>query len=486
MPKIFPFRAVMYDVTRVGSLDAVVTQPYDKIDAAMQEEYYRRHPNNIIRITKGKEIRGDDEKRENRYTRAARFFTNWLKEGILRQDAEPALYIYHQIYQTAGGVTKTRKGFTALVGLEPFGRGTIHPHEETHTKPKVDRMNLLRAVRAHTGQVFLLYSDPHNKINALLDIYACRHPDLEAKNELNEVHRVWRLAEPKVIATVAREMDGRDAFIADGHHRYETALAFRDEMRARGVRSGEPESIDRRMVTFVNMDDEGLTILATHRLVSGLPGFSLARFLEQAPRYFVVREFPFEDAASESRARAELLNALRVEGARRPAFGCCGQGANGHVLLVLKDPHVMNEVLDDPRSPEWKQLDVNVLHGICLHRLLGITKEDLAMERYVTYHRHADEVVRAVRGGTGQVGFLLNPVKAGQIKTIVKSGERFPQKTTDFYPKMLSGILIEKLNIAERPARRAGRAKPAAKKKAAKSRPGAKAARRAPKRRASR
>jgi uncharacterized protein (DUF1015 family) len=477
MPKVYPFRAVTYDAARVGSLDAVVTQPYDKIDAALQEEYYRRSPYNIIRITKGKDLPGDDGKRQNKYRRAAGFLADWLKTGILRQDAEPAIWVYHQVYPCPDGATRTRKGFTALVELEPFGKGSIHPHEETHTKPKVDRMSLLRAVRAHTGQVFLLYSDPGDAISRLLAPFTDRAPDLEAQNELNETHRAWRVTDAKAVARVQAAMKARDAYIADGHHRYETALAFRDELRKAGVRTAPPETADRRMATFVNMDDPGLTILATHRLVSGLSTFNFARFLEQAPRYFALHEFPFEDAASESRARAELLNALRVEGARRPAFGCCGQGASVHVLLVLKDPAVMDAVLDDPRSSAWKQLDVNVLHGICLHRLLGITKEDLAMERYVSYVRHADEAVRAVREGQGQVVFLLNPVKVGQIKTIVKSGERFPQKTTDFYPKMMSGFLLEKLGVGEagkrgpvKKARRRPAAKPKRARRAAKRR----------------
>jgi uncharacterized protein (DUF1015 family) len=482
MPKIFPFRAVTYDVARVGSLDAVVTQPYDQIDAALQEEYYRRSPHNIVRVTKGKDLPGDDAKRENTYARAAKFLAGWLKGGILRQDAAPAIWVTHQVYPGPDGGTRTRRGFTALVELEPFGRGSIHPHEETHTKPKVDRMNLLRAVGAHTGPVFLLYADPEDRIAAILAPFTNRPPDLEARNELNETHRAWRVTDAKAVAAVQAAVKSRDAFIADGHHRYETALAFRDEMRKAGVRSEPPESVDRRMAAFVNMDDPGLTILATHRLVSGLASFNFSRFLEQAPKYFAIREFPFGDAAGEARARGELLASLRTEGARRPAIGCCGQGASAHVLLVLKDSQVMDEVLADPRPSAWKQLDVNVLHGICLHRLLGITKEDLAMERYVTYLRHADEVVRAVREGGGQVGFLLNPVKVGQIKTIVKSGERFPQKTTDFCPKMMSGLLIEKLN-REPGGRRSGKAAGKTRRRTRAARQAGKARRRAAPRR---
>jgi uncharacterized protein (DUF1015 family) len=448
MARIFPFRAVTFDPARVGSLDAVVTQPYDRVDEALQEAYYRRHPHNIIRITKGREEPGDDD-RENKYARAARFFEAWQREGILRRDAEPAIYVYHQVYGVPEGGTRTRKGFVALVELEPFGKGRIHPHEETHTKPKVDRLNQLRALKAHTGQVFLLYSDPEKAVNALLDARTRRPPDYEARDDYGEVHRVWRVVDRKTIDTVAGAMRPRDCFIADGHHRYETALAFRDEMRANKAKAEEPETFDRRMATFVNMDDEGLTIFGTHRLVAGLPGFSLAELLEQAPKHFTVREYPFSDDASESRARTEFLEDLRFEGDAAPAIGCYGQGTSTYFLFILKDPARMDRVIAGKKSSEWKRLDVNVLHAVCLHGLLGVTEEDLAMERYVTYHRHAADVIGAVRAGKGQVAFLLNPVKIGQIKTIVKRGERFPQKTTDFYPKLLSGLVIEKLNVGE-------------------------------------
>ena len=441
MARVYPFRGVRFNPARISDLSAVTTQPYDRINSELQEKYYQRHPHNIVRIIRTKDEPGD------KYATAARTLHDWLKEGILLQETKPCLYVYYQYYKTPEG-EKVRKGFSAVVRIEEPGKGRIHPHEETHSGPKVDRFNLLMATKTHTEQVFLIYSDPEKRVNQILDSIAQRSPDLESKDDLGETHRVWRVMDPATIAKIQRDLESRDDVIADGHHRYETSWNFRNEMVNRKMRCEGTESFENVLATLINMDDEGMTIFGTHRLVYDVPSFEPARLVAAAGSLFDVRPYPFATDSEERAARKELLEDLKIEGWARPCFGVAARGAEAHYLFLVRDVKAAAAYVSVTKSEEWRSLDVNLLHSVILEPLLGIGPAQLAAERNVEFLRDPNEAIDRTRGrGKYQFAFLVNPVKLSQIRKIVSHGERFPQKTTDFYPKLLTGLLLCKMNF---------------------------------------
>lgn len=461
MARILPFRAYHFDPQKVGDLSAVVTQPYDKIDTKAQEEYYRRHPYNIVRVTKGKDEPGDTEQK-NKYTRAAAFLNDWITKGVLVRDTEPAIYAYFQTFKTPDGEEKVRKGFVALGVLEEFGKGGVHAHEHTLAKPKQDRLNLTRATHATTGHIFMLYSDKKMTINKLLDEEAqSRPPDLTATDDYGAKHDVWRITDKTKIDKIVKDMAERELFIADGHHRYETALNFREEMKKSGARWTGTETPDSRMMTFVNMEDEGLVILPTHRLIHGLSNFDFQSFRRSLEKHFEVKEYPFAGVSSstvscasagdsfEERARVEMLEDLRIEGQEAHVFGLAAKGVASYFLLVLKDVKVMDSLITEKRSTAWKRLDVSILHSLILESMLGIDKKKLEAQENVEYVRYVEEALDGVRTGKYQLAFLMNPTKLSEVREIASKGERMPQKSTDFFPKLLSGLLINKMNLTQ-------------------------------------
>lgn len=432
MPRIFPFRALHFDPKRVGSLDQVVSQPYDKINDALRQKYYDRHPNHIVRIAKTKDDPGTDK-----YATAARTLEEWLAEKIIVRDAEPAIWISHQIFKAEGG-TRTRKGFVALGELAEFGKGGVHAHEKTLLAPKKDRFALMTATRGLTeGHIFMLYSDPKHTADSVLDRFTQGPPTLEAKDDYGEIHRAWRVTDPKAIAAVQADLAPRDIFIADGHHRYEVALQYREECRKQGLACEGTETYDRRMMTFINMEDPGMVIFPTHRLVSGLASFEPKAFLKRLAEHFDVREF----GAATAETRRDLMEDMRIEGQVRHCFGFAA--ADGLRLLTLRDEKLCDTAIPGDRAPEWKRLDVAILHSLILDRVLGITPEMVEREQHMSYARHADEVWAALPGV--QAAFLLNPTKLREVKIVSEKGERMPQKSTDFYPKLLTGFVMNRV-----------------------------------------
>ena len=442
MPRIYPFRGVHFDTAKFGKdLTRVTTQPYDRIGPELQDEYYRRHENNLIRVILRREEPGRD-----RYQDAAATLDGWLQSGVLVRDAKPALYVYHQVYRTSQG-TKTRKGLSALVQIDEPGKGKILPHEQTHTGPKIDRLNLIRAAKAHTEQVFFLYSDPEKAVNRVCDEAAKGTPDLEATDDLGETHRVWRLEDPAKIRTIQKSLEPKECIIADGHHRYETSWNFKQEWVRKGAEAAGPETPDNVLAALVNMDDD-LTIFGTHRLCTDIPGFDLAKVLTGAKRAFDIREYPFSGDGEEKSARAEMLEDMKVEGLSKPCFGVAAKHSRAHHLFVVRDVKAAAALVKDKRSEDWRSLDVCLLHTLVLEGLLGVGPQQLAAEKNVEYLRSADEAVEKTRApGPYQAAFLVNPVRLDQIRRVVRNGERFPQKTTDFYPKLLTGLLLCKLDV---------------------------------------
>lgn len=441
MAKIFPFRAVYYNPQKV-ELNKVVTQPYDKIDDKLQDEYHKRNPNNVVRIIKSKDEPGDTSA-NNKYTRAAKVFNEFLsKETIIRHPA-PALYAYYQTYKDVTGEWKTRKAFVGLLELEEFGKGKVHAHEKTLPKPKQDRLSLLKAMNGtFLEQIFMLYSDTDMTINKIMDSVATKTPPLlEAKDDYGEIHKVWAVTAPEMLREIQKTMAKKDTFIADGHHRYETACNFKNEMKAAGKKCKEPESYNNFMITFVNMDDEGLTIFPTHRLVKGLPNFSYDDLAKTLAKHFSIKEYEFKNEPGEKAARTEFLEDLRIEGQGAHCFGLLAQNQNKYALLTLKNEETADAAVKENFSADWKRLDVSILHSVILEPMLGLDKTKVESEGYIEYIRYYDEAFNLVRSGKCQAGFLMNSVKVQQVKKIASKGERMPQKSTDFYPKLLSGLV---------------------------------------------
>jgi uncharacterized protein (DUF1015 family) len=433
MAHIEPFRALRYDPIRV-SIPQVVTQPYDKITPEMQDGYYSSSPHNLVRVILGKE-HASDHTGENRYTRAAKSFRDWRQQRIFLQDAQPSLYLYVQRFTAPGGTTELeRRGIIALGRIEDYSAGVVFRHEQTLAKPKADRLELLRATRAHFGQLFMLYSDPAAEIDALL--VPTGDPDLDTKDEYGVSHQVWKIADPTVVGRVQDKMRDQKLVIADGHHRYETALNYRNERRAVAGPKQSPDAppapYDLVMMTLVNMDSPGLVILPTHRVVHGLPSFSASAFRDAACPYFSVEEVdPSVDAA---RAKVILREAGRMGTALLAVTA-------DRVFLLDRAKQVSPEIFKG-WSLRQQALDVVQLHKCLLEGVLGISEEAVRDQKNVRYIRDIGEAMAQVRSGAANVAFLMNPARMSQVRDIALAGEVMPQKSTDFYPKLLTGLTI--------------------------------------------
>ena len=431
MAIISPFQAWRYNPELVP-VQQSVTQPYDKITPAMQERYYQASPCNLVRIILGKRLPGDGDA-DNVYTRAAASFQNWRRTGVLRRDAEPSIYRYSQTFKVPGSQTQAeRRGFIALGRIEKYSTGVVFRHEQTLAKPKADRLDLLRATRAHFGQIFMLYGGS-GKVDTQLDAAAASEADSEVTDEYDVVHRVWKISDPPVIASVQAQMRDKMLIIADGHHRYETALAYRNERCAAAeTGSGGPDPYDSAMMTFVDMDRPGLVILPTHRLVFGLPSFSATQFQAVARRFFNVEEV---DAGIDA-ARATAI--LQQAGHAGTALLAVTTGR----AFLLHSPKSIGTAMFDRLSLRQQALDVVQLHKCLLEGVLKISEEAIRNQENVSYCREASEALSQVQSGKVQVAFLMNPVRMEQVRDLAFAGEVLPQKSTDFYPKLLSGLTI--------------------------------------------
>ncbi|MGB7025320.1 MAG: DUF1015 domain-containing protein [Candidatus Acidiferrales bacterium] len=442
MAEIFPFRAVRYDVKRVA-LKNVLTQPYDKITAEMQEQYAAASPYNLISIEKGKSFPSDSVE-DNAYARASRKLQEWLADGVLVQDDAPAIYAYFQDYSLPGTNQRLkRRGFVALGRLADYEEGVVFRHEQTLTAPKADRLELLRHTRAQTGQLFMLYNDPARRVDGALEETSKQPPVAEVRDEYDVHHRLWAISDPAKIQRITSAMADRKLVIADGHHRYETALTDRNERRAKNGRIDPDAPYEKAMWTCFNTQQEGLTVLPTHRVVRNLAGFSIEKFLQAASEYFDWYAYPFAAAREREENFAEFRHDLQRRGR---AGHCIGIYAGNHAfyLLVLRNNAEIERLLPDI-SPAQRQLDVVLLQRLLLHKCLGITAEKVKAETNVTYEREMEAAIGAVDRGAAQIAFLLNPVRVGQVMEIALAGDVMPQKSTDFYPKLLSGLCIYRM-----------------------------------------
>ncbi len=429
MAEILPFRAWRYNPETAGGLDLLLTQPYDKITEAMQRRYLDLSPYNLAHVIRGR-AQADDSARSNVYTRAAAWLEDWRENRALVGEGAPAIFPYEQEYTLPGGSERrTRRGFIALLRLEDYAAQVVFRHEQTLAGPKADRLELLKATRLHAGQIFMLYSDSEGAVEAPLARRVTEAPWQSLEDEFGTRHTVWRESDPAVLAQVVEQMRARPLVIADGHHRYETALAYRDLCRARGAADARAEYV---MVTLVRKESRGLTVLPTHRVVHGLQEFDWRRLLAQAGRRFEIEEVAQQTAGNGFPAR------LREAGKERPAFGVyAGPGR----LALLRLRGTPREAL--PALPEsLARLDAVVLHRLLLEEALCIDARAVSEERNLVYRREAAEAAAEVESGRAQAAFFLNPTPVDEVWKNALAGHALPQKSTDFYPKLLSGLAL--------------------------------------------
>jgi len=446
MADIHPFRAFRYDPQQV-SPSQVVTQPYDKITPALQDRYYAASPYNLVRVILGRRQENDNPA-NNVYSRAAAHFRDWRQQGILRQDSVPSIYVYSQRFTLPNSSTGLeRRGFIALGRIEDYSASVVFRHEQTLAKPKADRLDLLRSTRAHFGQLFMLYEDS-GQIESLLTTTsdpAIAVADVEITDEYGVVHRVWQVSDPKLIDSIRAAMSDKKLIIADGHHRYETALTYRDERRAAVSTSLQPASAPSAspyefvMMTFVNMNSPALLILPTHRLVHSLPSFSEEDFRNGARAFFDIDEIdPGLDAP---RATAILRES-----------GRCGTtilAVTASRAFLLHHPNPNASQIFAGLSVRQQALDVVQLHKCLLEKVLHLSEESIRNQQNISYVRDAAEALSQIRSATGpraNIAFLMNPCRMSEIRDIAFAGEVMPQKSTDFYPKLLSGLTIYALD----------------------------------------
>jgi uncharacterized protein (DUF1015 family) len=442
MAEIHPFRALRYDTMRV-SLDQVLTQPYDKITPAMQERYYAASPYNLIATEKGRVFPGDSPE-NNVYTRATQKVEEWIANKILVQDAAPGIYVYAQEFLVPGTQTRrVRTGFIALGRVEDYEAHVVYRHERTLSAPKADRIELLRHTRAQTGQLFMLYDDPGRRIETWLDEISRRSAPLELHDEFEVTHRLWPVSDPAFLRNVQKEMSAKKLIIADGHHRFETALNYRNECRAGMVKPDPLAAHEFAMMTFINAHSKGLTILPTHRLIRDLPDFDFERFRRALARSFDWYSYPFQNAEERATTYAEFRRDLVGQNHGRRAIGIYPRGGPFYLFLLRRDAD-LEHLLPD-LSEAQRGLDVILLHRLILGDGLGITPEAVAAEKNISYEREMDAAIAAVDRGEAQLACLLNPVRVQQVMDIALGGDVLPQKSTDFYPKLLSGLAIYRL-----------------------------------------
>jgi uncharacterized protein (DUF1015 family) len=433
MAEIYPFRALHYNPEKVGDLGRVVTQPYDKITAEMQVRYYDSSSYSLARIIRGRQT-AQDSPRDNVYSRAARYFREWIEGRALVADPEPALYPYHQEYSVPGSsARKERRGFITLCGLEDYEAGVVHRHEETLSGPKADRLELLKATRAHFGQIFVLYSDPAGTLESALAAHSQGKAWEVVRDEYDCRHSVWRVTEPTTLGRVVELMRDKKLVIADGHHRYETALAYRNFCRSRGVSDDPAEYV---MMTLVRKETEGLTVLPTHRVVHSLQDFDWHRFRSAAEQFFDWEEVQARGPASEW--GPSLLARMAEAGRERPTLGAYAGG--GRLALVrLRDDLDLAGALPDLFA-SLRRLDVVILHRLLLEEALGVDRQAVREERNLDYVREFEEAVGRVDAGRGDIAFLMNSTPVDAVWENALAGRALPQKSTDFYPKLLSGL----------------------------------------------
>ncbi len=439
MAKIAPFRGLRYNLERVGEAAQVVSPPYDTISPSLQQTLYDRSPYNAVRLVLGKELPGDDD-RNNRYTRAAADFQAWQQAGILQREEKPSLYLYDQEFIDDAGQRVVRQGFMALVRLEDFFSGVIKAHEQTLPAIREDRLQLIRTCQANLSPIFSVYADPCGVLEVLAKREKSAPPAIDVTDDDGVQHRLWVVNEPGLLKKAHDLLDSKPLFLADGHHRYEAALAYRDAMRAAHPNFTGKEQFNYVLMYFTNMETQGMLIRPTHRLIGGLADFSPAQLLDRLAPLFEIDPVRFPLSTADGRQDARL--ALTQRGAARHTLGLYLGGDRLH-FLSLKDDRTMDRFFDAKAPKVLRLLDVSVLHRLILEDLLQLGPD--GQQGAVGYIRSFDEAVAGVQQGGQQLAVLMNPTCMKEVRDVANAGEKMPQKSSYFDPKLLSGLVFHKI-----------------------------------------
>ena len=423
MAEIRAFKALRFDTEKAGAIEELVCPPYDIISEEQRQEYLYRNQNNIIRLELPK---GDEP-----YKTAGEVLKKWLDSGVLKKDSEDAVYIYEEEF-SINGIHAKFKGCIVRVKIEEFSKGVVLPHEETLSKAKEDRFNLMKATNCNFSQIYSLYMDSEHKIVNRLDKLSDCKPEIELTDGDKVTHRLWIVTDKDEINAICSDFADKKLYIADGHHRYETALNYRNYCRENGIGDGGEDYV---MMMLVDMEHDGLVVLPTHRLVRDLESFDKEKILNDCKEYFDVSE---ESDVSNAESK---LKELYDEGKKAFAFY---SGDKGYNLLVLKDEKVIEKLLPN-KSRAMQGLDVTVLHTLVLEKIFGIDAENMAKQINLTYTRLFDEAIESVDTGKAQCAFILNPTRVTEIRDVAAAGEKMPQKSTYFYPKLITGLVMNKL-----------------------------------------
>lgn len=425
MAEIKGYKGLRFNCEKAGKIEELVCPPYDIISDQQREEYIKTNPHNIIRLELPK---GDDK-----YNKAAEILNDWLEKGILVKEDKPAIYIYEEEF-TAYGERKAIKGIICRVKLEEFSKGIILPHEFTLSKAKEDRLNLMKATNCNFSQIYSLYMDGGKNTLGKIDSLSKSEPDIQLQDNDNVTHRMWIIKDENAIADICSDFTDRKLYIADGHHRYETALNYRNYLREQGL-AKEGDACDYQMMMLVDMEHPGLVVFPTHRLVRNLDSFNAERVIDGCKEYFDVTEH--SDINTIESTLMELYN----QGKKAYAFYC---GGSSYKLLVLKDTNIIKKLLPNA-STATQQLDVTILHTLILEKIFGIDTENMAKQINLTYTKIFDEAISSVQQGNSQCAFILNPTRVSEIREVASNGEKMPQKSTYFYPKMITGLVMNQL-----------------------------------------
>ncbi len=436
MAIIKPFRGLRYNQDIIRDVSLVVTPPYDVISPQDQERYYQIHPNNIIRLDFGKGFPEDNEE-VNKYTRAAELFQSWRKNGILKQEDFPAIYIYDQEFSCSAGKL-IRRGFISLVKLEPFDKGYIYPHEQTLSGPKVDRLKLTQSCRANLSSIFALFPDENSVIDNYLSTITAAKPEVDFVDNNGVRNKIWVIKEKQVIDKLVSLMKEKPLFIADGHHRYETSLAYQEQMRKENGRLTGDLPLDYVMMTCVSMSNPGLKILPAHRLIRNIKGYQPDQILRSLRESFEV------ELLGKGCQMNDFMSKLYHDARDNTFIMFIGQEDSFYKLWLRGEASLDAVFAND--HPEWMHLDTGILHGMIINKILGINSFDVTVKDYVKYVKDESEAVSLVRSNQYQLAFFLKPTRIEQVKEIAMARKVMPPKSTYFYPKLITGIVINSLH----------------------------------------
>lgn len=436
MERILPLKALRYNKNIIGDIGAVLAPPYDVISAKLQQSLYNSHPFNAVRLECGMVNDGDNEA-DNRYTRSAETLDEWMKSGVIVPDRQPAIYVYHQEYDAGNGEVRTCKGIVCLVRLDDFEKGTILPHEETGSKAKSDRLKLMTECGVNFSPIFGLYKDDENAVEAVLEETLQNPPETSAKTIDGAVQKIWTVTDEEKVAKIQQLFEDKQFIIADGHHRYETSLNYRNMMREINPDSTGEESYNYVMMFLAEMNQPGIKIFPTHRMLRNVVGYSEAGVISQLEKSFNITKLFSEDAGA-------AISAKLAENMDVPTFAMY-TGKDYYYLLRLKDFSFADEE-GEGKSVALRHLDVTVLHSLVLGKAFGMSEAELKKQDYLSFTRNIDEAVEEVKNGDFQCAFMINPTKIQEIYDVSSNGEKMPQKATWVYPKPKTGLIMSKIN----------------------------------------